>query len=138
MMKLFQELNFIVCVHRNLTVTEMRDVFKQTVSMYADEAYCGGCNFTAFAACILTKGGERYKDFYGADNKTMEMQDFVELMLETPLLQLIPKLVIFHFYRGKRNSNILGKFVDNLFIAMNTSFKCDVYPICNNIKIRSY
>ena len=117
-MKLFQELNFIVCVHHNLTVKEMRDVFKHTVSMYANEAYCDGCNFTAFAACILTKGGERYKDFYGADNTTMEMQDFVELMKEIPLLQLIPKLVVFQFFRGKRNSKILGKFVDNLFMAL--------------------
>ena len=117
MKELFQELNFIVCEHDNLTVKEMRDVFKYTVSMYPDDAYCGGCNFTAFAACILTKGGQQYKDFYGADNTTMEMKDFVELMKETPLLRDIPKLVIFHFFRGKRNSNILGEFPDNLFIA---------------------
>ena len=78
----------------------MINVFKDTVSMYEEDAYCRGCNFTAFAACIITKGGESKKDLYGADNTSMGMQDIIEIMKGVPSFKIIPKVVIFQFYRG--------------------------------------
>ena len=97
---LFKCLNFIVCTHRNLTTDQMRNVFKHTASMYEEDAYCRGCNFTAFAACILTKGGENKKNLYGADNNAIRMQDIIEIMKEVPSLKRIPKMVVFQFYLG--------------------------------------
>ena len=108
---LFQDLNFIVSTHCDLTVEQMRDVFKQTASMYAENVYCEGCNFTAFAACILTKEGKSDDDcFYGAGNTAMEMQEFFKIITGVPLLQIVPKLVIFQFLQGNEFSNLL----DNL------------------------
>ena len=97
---LFKGLNFIVCEHCNLTADQMKNAFKHTVSMYEEDAYCRGCNFTAFAACILTKGGKNKKTMYGADNTAMRTQDIIEIIKEVPSLKIIPKVVIFQFYPG--------------------------------------
>ena len=116
MEKLFKDLNFIVCTHCDLTVKQMREVFKETASMYAENAYCRGCNFTAFAACILAKEGESKDDFYGKDKTTMKTEEFFKIITEVPLLQLVPKLVIFQFLEGKEFSNLLDKLVNNFFV----------------------
>ena len=97
---LFKDLNFIVCTHRNLTTNQMRNVFKQTASMCEEDAYCRGCHFTAFAAYILTKGGENKKKMYCADNNAMTMQDIIEIMKEVPSFKRIPKMVVFQIYLG--------------------------------------
>ena len=115
---LFEELNFIVSTHCDLTVEEMRKVFKKTASMYADYAYCEGCNFTAFAACILTKEGESDDHFFGADNADMKMQEFFQILTEVPLLKTVPKLVIFQYLQGKEFSNLLEKLVNNIFVTL--------------------
>ena len=114
---MFQELGFINNVYRNLTASEMREVFTETASMYAEEAYCNGCPFTVFAACVLTKGGERSKEFYGAENTTMEMREFFEIVDKIPSLQSKPKLVIFQSFQGKGIANSF-KFVDSFFITL--------------------
>ena len=114
MESLFQDLNFIVSTHCDLTVEQMRDVFKKTASMYSENVYCEGCNFTAFAACILTKEAESDDCFYGAENTIMKMQEFFKIITGVPLLQIIPKLVIFQFLQGKEFSNLLDKLVNVL------------------------
>ena len=122
MKTLFKDLNFILCEHRNLTVDQMVKVFKYNVSMYEEDAYCRGCNFTAFAACIITKGGESKKDLYGASNTAMGMQNIIEIMTEFPSFKIIPKVVIFQFYRGTCFKNF-GKYF--LFFSLPyISFKC--------------
>ena len=118
---LFEDLNFIVCTYGDLTVEQIRDVFKHTASMYAEEAYCHGCNFTAFAAYIITKEEQNKNAFYGADNNTMKTEEFFKIMKEIPLLQLIPKLVIFQFPQGKEIYNFIDKIAYNFMTTVIVS-----------------
>ena len=116
---LFQDLNFIVSTHCDLTVEEMRKVFKQTAAMYAENAYCEGCNFTAFATCILSREGGSEGRFYGADNTEMKMQEFFAILTKVPLLQRVPKLVIFQYLQGKKVLfNFLEKLVSSIFVLL--------------------
>ena len=105
----------------------MRKVFTEAASMYAEEAYCNGCPFTVFAACVLTKGGDGNKEFYGAGNTSMEMREFFEIVDKIPSLQSKPKLVIFQSFQGKGIANTI-KFVDSFFITL---FLFHLYPSPN-------
>ena len=90
---LFQELGFIVHYHQNLTVNGMHRVF-------TEEAGINHSGFSAFAACVITRGGDTNSIFYGTDN-TMEMKDFITIFNEVPSLKSKPKFLILQFYRGK-------------------------------------
>ena len=89
---LFQELGFFVREYVNLNVAKMRRVFQE-------EASTNHSAYSAFGACILTRRGNTENTFWGTD-KTMEIDQLVDIIAGSESLRFKPKLLIIHYFKG--------------------------------------